>query len=296
MHGAKKGATPRGRAAHPGVVLVPRPLSSGTVSWRARWRDPDTGRTVWKTLDRVALNTAERRVRWASDMSQLLAAKRAANALEVEREDTTVMGRWLRRLSQHDWHLKLRPGTATKRRVAAHDRAMSIIQYLISASNQFADPEIGDDDEWLTSAIETVTALLVKLSKLRAPESNPQLDALVRAVETATEVRAGTYYPAWRFDPDFVRRVAASASELSDFTSAWPEHPIDRSLAERAINEWHGRKKWQAFQALARDAGLAPPSTNTMKTRYSRANRARRHRDRVDREKLSSIVARKQQR
>ncbi len=49
------------RSPHPGVVLLKRTLPSGAVSWRARYPEPDTGRTEYLTLDRTALPTAEAR-------------------------------------------------------------------------------------------------------------------------------------------------------------------------------------------------------------------------------------------
>ena len=36
--------TRRTRSPHPGVIVFKRMLPSGCVQWRARFRDPDTGR------------------------------------------------------------------------------------------------------------------------------------------------------------------------------------------------------------------------------------------------------------
>lgn len=68
--------TRRIRSPHPGVVLKQRTLPSGYKIWRARYVDPDTRRTKYKTLDRTALSNAEARRVWAIQKSRELAKRR----------------------------------------------------------------------------------------------------------------------------------------------------------------------------------------------------------------------------
>lgn len=61
----------RGTARHAGVVLLRRSLPSGGTSWRARYRDPDSGRTLFETLPNV-LTTEEQRTAWAIEKSRAI--------------------------------------------------------------------------------------------------------------------------------------------------------------------------------------------------------------------------------
>jgi integrase len=70
----------RMRSPHSGVVLTPRSLPGGGTSWRARYRDPDTGKLVFVTLNSVALPTHAARRQWAIRKSQNLAKRRMAIA------------------------------------------------------------------------------------------------------------------------------------------------------------------------------------------------------------------------
>lgn len=67
----------RGRR-HPGVVLL-KPDPVRRIGWRARYADPDTGRTTKETLD-ASLTTTEARADWAVRKSKALAKRR----LELE--------------------------------------------------------------------------------------------------------------------------------------------------------------------------------------------------------------------
>lgn len=63
MDGRRKRS--RGRSAkHEGVVFQRRVLPSGSISWRARYRDPDTQKIVWETVP-AHLSTDEQRFAWA---------------------------------------------------------------------------------------------------------------------------------------------------------------------------------------------------------------------------------------
>jgi hypothetical protein len=64
------------RSPHPGVVLIkPNPADRHTY-WRARFVDPDTGRSSKLRLDPFALPTAEARRSWAILKSKTLASRR----------------------------------------------------------------------------------------------------------------------------------------------------------------------------------------------------------------------------
>ena len=66
----------RTRSRHPGVKLKRRLLPSGGISWRACYRDPDSGRTVYVTLDPAEVPTQEAREQWAIRKYKALAKRR----------------------------------------------------------------------------------------------------------------------------------------------------------------------------------------------------------------------------
>lgn len=63
------------RSPHPGVVLV-APKGEWHVTWRARHKDPDSGRMVWTRLDPVELPSPETRRDWAIDMAKTMARRK----------------------------------------------------------------------------------------------------------------------------------------------------------------------------------------------------------------------------
>ena len=63
------------RSAHPGVVLIPPDPEHNHPTWRARYVDPDSGRSTKARLDPVALRTAEARRDWAIRKSKALAKR-----------------------------------------------------------------------------------------------------------------------------------------------------------------------------------------------------------------------------
>jgi integrase len=70
----KRRRTPR----HPGVTLI-KPNPERRIGWRARYEDPDSGKTTWETLEPV-LSTTEAREEWAVRKSKALGRRR----LELE--------------------------------------------------------------------------------------------------------------------------------------------------------------------------------------------------------------------
>lgn len=67
------------RSPHPGVVLAKRTRKRDgviTVTWRARYRDPDTLLMVWETLEPTLSNATARKT-WAKQKSEALSRRRA---------------------------------------------------------------------------------------------------------------------------------------------------------------------------------------------------------------------------
>lgn len=84
------GRRKRGTAKHAGVVLKRRALPSGAVSWRARYRDPDTGSMVYETLP-ARLTTEEQRSAWAVDKARELATREEALARGAAKKTGTTL-------------------------------------------------------------------------------------------------------------------------------------------------------------------------------------------------------------
>lgn len=88
----KKRAARRTRSSSPGVVLVERRRADGPTRVRARWQDPDTGKSTWLTLNdgrRMKLMTKKAREQWARDKSDSLAARRAELAAGASKVTST---------------------------------------------------------------------------------------------------------------------------------------------------------------------------------------------------------------
>jgi integrase len=67
----------RGARKHPGVVLI-KPNERTQAGWRARWVDPDRGKTTSKTLPAHAARTLEARQAWAVLKSREIMKRREA--------------------------------------------------------------------------------------------------------------------------------------------------------------------------------------------------------------------------
>ena len=83
----------RTRSPHPGVVVVRREEPGRPARWRAKYRDPDTRRVVFLTLNSPALGltTPETRLAWAKAKSAELAKRRAEIASGVPRRTSTSL-------------------------------------------------------------------------------------------------------------------------------------------------------------------------------------------------------------
>jgi integrase len=112
-----RGKKRRTRSPHPGVVLVKPDPAGRHPYWRARYVDPDSGRTVKVTIDPVAVSTAEARRDWAVRRSKVLARRR----VELEGGAHPTTGTELAKAVQRyfDDHPQLRPKTLTAYKAAA---------------------------------------------------------------------------------------------------------------------------------------------------------------------------------
>lgn len=104
---------------HPGVVLI-RPEPALRIGWRARYVDPDSGKTVKESLPRE-LTTVEGRESWAVNKAQKLAKRRTELALGARRETGTTLADAVERYFAA--HKHLRPNTLSGYR-AATDRLL----------------------------------------------------------------------------------------------------------------------------------------------------------------------------
>ncbi len=115
---------------HPDVVLI-KPNPERRIGWRARFEDPDTGRTTWETLD-ASLTTAEARDDWAVRKSKALARRR----LELEGGALPATGTLLADAIDRYFrdHLHLRPATRKRYRDAA-DKLIAFVGPKFSADD-----------------------------------------------------------------------------------------------------------------------------------------------------------------
>lgn len=97
----------RVRSPHPGVVLVPP--RGRHVTWRARFVDPETGRTKAVRLDPMALRTAEARRQWAIKKARSLIVRKTEIEAGAPRATGTPLDEALKRFFED--HPRLRPRT-----------------------------------------------------------------------------------------------------------------------------------------------------------------------------------------
>lgn len=100
---------------HPGVVLI-KPDHTRRIGWRARFEDPDSGRTVKVSLD-PALTTVELREDWAVRKSKAIARRRLELEGGAARETGTALKDAVTRYFED--HAQLSDETKTLYRAAA---------------------------------------------------------------------------------------------------------------------------------------------------------------------------------
>lgn len=117
VHGIPRAPSARRRRGpkHPGVVLL-KPDVKRRIGWRARYVNPDSGRTVKETLD-LKLSTLELRDDWAVRKSQQLAQRRLELAGGAQRTTGTGLEAAVDRY--WDDHPELRDRTLEIYRAAA---------------------------------------------------------------------------------------------------------------------------------------------------------------------------------
>jgi integrase len=113
-----KPRTRRTRSPHSGVVLLPPDPAGRHPQWRARYVDPDTGRTVKVTIERLAAPTAETRRDWAIRKARALAKRRAELDAGANPATGTALAEALKRFWED--HSRLRPATVDAYKAAAN--------------------------------------------------------------------------------------------------------------------------------------------------------------------------------
>jgi len=109
LAGARKQRRRRTRSPHPGVVLIPPDATGRHPHWRARYVEPDSGRTVKVTIDPVAVTTLESRRDWAIRKAKALARRRFELESGAHRATGTALETALDRYFED--HPQLRPAT-----------------------------------------------------------------------------------------------------------------------------------------------------------------------------------------
>ena len=98
---------PKPKKRHPGVSLI-KPNHERRQGWRARYRDPDSGKTKWKTVPAYA-KTKEAREDWAVRLSQRLMQRQEELDRGATRATNTPLADAIQRY--YAAHPRLRPRT-----------------------------------------------------------------------------------------------------------------------------------------------------------------------------------------
>jgi integrase len=117
----RKARKRRVRSPHPGVKL--RAPRAKQKAWRAVYREPDTGRDVYVTLDPLVLGSEEARVAWAKMKSRELArvkVDRAAGVRPADAPETVAAAIAL--------YLESRKGDASAHTVSGYARSLARLQ------------------------------------------------------------------------------------------------------------------------------------------------------------------------
>lgn len=105
---------------HPGVVLI-KPDEKARTGWRVRYKDPDSGRMVRRTLDLV-LSTPKQRKDFAVRLSEKLAKRRIELQAGAPRATGTPIDEAIQRY--YDGHAQLRPRAVATYKIAT-DRLLA---------------------------------------------------------------------------------------------------------------------------------------------------------------------------
>lgn len=145
----------RTRSPHPGLVLIPPAPEHGHPTWRARYFDPDTGRTVKVRLDPLALSTAESRRAWAIRKAKSLKKREMELESGAPRSTGTALEAAIGKYFEA--HPQLRPRT-----LAAYQAATKKLVAWTSKNG------VSSADDLTRAALLGFRASLVKQPKLAA--------------------------------------------------------------------------------------------------------------------------------
>lgn len=126
------------RSPHPGVVLIPPDPEGRHPSWRARFEDPDTGRTVKTTI--AELTTAEARRDWAIRKAKALGKRRMDLEAGAPRSTGTGLATALARYFED--HTRLRAGTLGIYRRASNKLAAWCAKVGIRSADDLTAPHV----------------------------------------------------------------------------------------------------------------------------------------------------------
>lgn len=138
MSTSKSTSTRRRRRRHPGVVLL-KPDAARRIGWRARYQDPDSGRTVKETLP-ASLSTVELREDWAVRKSKALALRRLE--LEGGAQRTTGTGLDAAIKSYFDDHPHLSRETLYKYKAAADKLLTWARKHAVKSADDLTGPKL----------------------------------------------------------------------------------------------------------------------------------------------------------
>lgn len=128
------------RSAHPGVVLLKPDAVHNHPTWRARFVDPDTGRSTKVRLDPVALRTAEARRDWAIRKSRSLAQRAMAIEGGAARATGTALPEAIKRY--YEAHTRLRPATLEAYRAAGSKLAEWAARTGVRSADELTGPRL----------------------------------------------------------------------------------------------------------------------------------------------------------
>lgn len=204
------------RSPHPGVVLIPPDPEGRHPSWRARFDDPDTGRTVKTTISE--LTTAEARRDWAIRKSKTLGKRRMDLEAGAPRSTGTGLSAALDRYFED--HTRLRAGTLGIYRRASNKLAAWCAKVGIRSADDLTAPHVV---AFRTSLVREPVNAPVKGAKRGKRASSPQpraastVNADLRAIGTVlTYIRRLGLLPKLTADAltDSLRKLENDAERL----------------------------------------------------------------------------------
>lgn len=200
---------------HPGVVLL-RPDESRRIWWRARYRDPDTGKIKKETLP-ARLTNAEARAGWAQNRSKELAKRR----MELEAGAARRTGASLQDAidKYFDAHTALRPRT-----VEIYRRATQALTTWCAGPGQVRNC----DDITRAKLMEFRTHLETRPKRVAAPNERPgtfvESDERLSPVSANQDIRAVRTVLGYVRELDLLPRLSRD-----DLTIALKKVPTEHS-------------------------------------------------------------------